>query len=408
MHSTAIRPRASTTLYLAFELGNTEWKLAMTTRIDQAPLVRTRAARALKPLDAEIVRAKAHFGLPASAPVCTCYEAGRDGFWLHRYLGHRGVRNSIVDSSSIEVNRRRRRTKTDRLDAARLVTMLMRAEGGEKQVWSVVNVPTSVEEDRRHVHRELLFARRDRGRPTNWIKGLLAAQGVPLATLREFPTHLQTARRWDGTPLPPLLCARLDREWDTVQAYTARIRALKHERCRLLRVTDDLAIARVRQLHQLRGVGIDSAWLYVMEFFAWRQFRNRRQVGGLAGLTDTHYQSGDLQHEQGISKAGNGWAWALAINTAWAWLRFQPKSQLARWYQRRFGKDSSRIRKIGIVALARKLLIAFWRYLDQGLLRRAPCCADNGVAGPPRFVTPAGSGPQLLAGLMGSALGTVR
>jgi transposase len=325
-------------------------------------------ARALRTLEAEIARAKAHFGLSATAPVCSCYEAGRDGFWLHRYLVSRGIANRIVDSSSIEVNRRRRRAKTDRLDAAKLVTMLIRAEGGEKKVWSVVNVPTSIEEDRRQVHRELLFARRDRGRHTNRMKGLLAGQGVPLAKLREFPTHLRGARRWDGTPLPPLLCARLEREWDTVQAYTTRIRALKHERRALLRVTDDPAIARVRQLNALRGIGIDSAWLYVMEFFAWRQFRNRRQVGGLAGLTGTPYQSGDLQHEQGISKAGNRWVRALAINTAWAWLRFQPKSQLARWYQKKFGKGNGRIRKIGIVALARKLLIAFWRYLDQGLL----------------------------------------
>ena len=368
MRPAATRPHAPPTLYLAFELGNTEWVLAMTTRMDQAPLRRQVSARALKTLETEVARAKAHFGLPATASVCSCYEAGRDGFWLHRYLVSRGIANRIVDSSSIEVNRRRRRTKTDRLDAAKLVTMLMRAEGGEQKVWSVVHVPTSLEEDRRQVHRELLFARRDRGRHTNRMKGLLVGQGVPLAKLREFPTHLRTARRWDGTPLPPLLCARLEREWETVQAYTTRIRALKHERRALLRVIDDPAIARVRQLNQLRGVGIDSAWLYVMEFFAWRQFRNRRQVGGLAGLTDTHYQSGDLAHEQGISKAGNRWVRALAINTAWAWLRFQPRSQLARWYQKKFGRGNSRIRKIGIVALARKLLIAFWRYLDYGLL----------------------------------------
>jgi len=368
MRTATTRPRVASTLYLAFELGNTEWVLAMTPTMDQTPLRRQIPARALKTLEAEIARAKAHFGLPGTAPVCSCYEAGRDGFWLHRYLVSRGIANRIVDSSSIEVNRRRRRTKTDRLDAAKLVTMLIRAEGGEKKVWSVVNVPTSIEEDRRQVHRELLFARRDRGRHTNRMKGLLASQGVPLAKLREFPEHVRTARRWDGTPLPTLLCARLEREWETVQAYTARIRALKRERRVLLRVTDDPAIARVRQLNQLRGIGIDSAWLYVMEFFAWRQFRNRRQVGGLAGLTDTHYQSGDLQHEQGISKAGNRWVRALAINTAWAWLRFQRRSQLARWYEKKFGKGNSRIRKIGIVALARKLLIAFWRYLDQGLL----------------------------------------
>jgi transposase len=367
MPPAATRPDGST-LFIAFELGNTEWKLAMTISLEHAPLVRAMPARALPTLTAELARAKAHFGLPPSAPVESCYEAGRDGFWLHRYLGSRGVANRIVDSSSIEVNRRRRRTKTDRLDACKLVTMLLRAAAGERKVWSVVNVPTPGAEDRRQIHRELLFARRDRGRHTNRIKGLLAAHGVPLLRIRELPTHLVQARLWDGTPLPPLLCARLEREWETVGTYTRRIRALKQARRAVLAASDDPAIAQVRQLTRLRGVGLDSAWLYVMEFFAWRQFRNRRQVGGLAGLADAHYQSGDLQHELGISKAGNRWVRALAIQTAWAWLRFQPHSQLARWYQRKFGTGNSRLRKIGIVALARKLLIAFWRYLDQGII----------------------------------------
>jgi transposase len=218
------------------------------------------------------------------------------------------------------------------------------------------------------VHRELLFARRDRSRHTNRIKGLLANHGVPLTRLRDLPTHLATARLWDGSTLPPLLRVRLEREWETVRDYTTRIRALKHERRALLRVTDGPAIAQGRRLNQLRGVGIDGAWLYVMEFFAWRQFRNRRQVGGLAGLTDTHYQSGESRHEQGISKAGNRWVRALAINTAWAWLRYQPQSVLAQWYRRKFGHGNSRLRKIGIVALARKLLIAFWRYLETGVV----------------------------------------
>ena len=155
MRPAATRPPVPSTLYVAFELGNTEWKLAMTTCLDSPPLVRTMPARVLKTLDTEIARAKAHFGLSAGAPVRSCYEAGRDGFWLDRYLGSRGVTNSIVDSSSIEVNRRRRRTKTDRLDACKLVTMLFRADAGEQKVWSVINVPTLAEEDRRQVHREL-------------------------------------------------------------------------------------------------------------------------------------------------------------------------------------------------------------------------------------------------------------
>lgn len=367
----ATRPHASdasSTLSVAFELGNAEWMLAMTTRIDQPPLVRSIPARGLPRLQAELLRAKTHFGLSPNAPVQSCYEAGRDGFWLHRYLESVHVTNSVVDSSSIEVNRRRRRAKTDRLDAGKLVTMLLRAAGGEKQVWSVVHVPTLDAEDRRHVHRELMGARRDRVRRTNRIKGLLASQGVPLVRIQELPTHLLTARLWDGTALPARLEARLRREWVAIQQDTQRIRALRKERRVLLKATEDDAIAQVHRLTQLRGVGLDTAWLYVMEFFAWRQFKNRRQVGGLAGLTDTHYQSGDLQHEQGISKAGNRWVRAVIINTAWAWLRFQPTSALTQWYQRRFGGGTSRVRKIGIVALARKLLIAFWRYLDADLL----------------------------------------
>jgi transposase len=191
---------------------------------------------------------------------------------------------------------------------------------------------------------------------------------VPLDRIKELPAHLEAARLWDGSSLPPRLRERLLREWQTILNYTTRIRALKHERRAVLRTSEDPAIVQVRQLHRLRGVGIDGAWLYVMEFFSWRQFRNRRQVGGLAGLTDAHYQSGDVAHQQGISKAGNRWVRALAINTAWAWLRFQPRSALTQWYRRKFGGGNSRLRKIGIVALARKLLIAFWRYLDQGVV----------------------------------------
>lgn len=361
------RPRAHETLYVAFELGNTEWSLAMTPRLDRPALVHRLPARDLPAVEAAMARARTHFHL-RTGPVLSCYEAGRDGFWLHRYLTSRGIGNVVVDSSSIEVNRRRRRAKTDRLDAQKLVTMLIRATSGEAKVWSVLRVPAVGDEDHRHVHRELLTARRDRARHVNRIKGLLASQGVALPTLRALPRQLAAARLWDGTALPPCLRARLAREWESVSEDSARIRLLVQERRTLLRETRDPAIAQVRQLHQLRGVGLDGAWLYVMEFFAWREFRNRRQVGGLAGLTDTHFQSGDLAHQQGISKAGNRWVRALAVNTAWAWLRYQPQSTLARWYHERFGAGPSRLRKIGIVALARKLVIAFWRYLEQGIV----------------------------------------
>jgi len=300
--------------------------------------------------------------------VLSCYEAGRDGFWLHRALTAQGVTNLVVDSSSIEVNRRRRRAKSDRLDVRKLLTMLLRYATGERRVWHVVHVPTPAEEDRRQLHRELLTTKRDRARVTNRIKGLLASQGVRLATLARFGIELPAVRTWDGTPLPPALTTRLEREWQKVLQLTRQIRTLEAERRELLHTSADPAVRQVRQLLALRAIGLESAWLYVMEFFSWRQFANRREVGGLAGLTPTPYQSGDLQREQGITQAGNRLVRAMAIEIAWAWLRWQPESALARWYNARFGHGSSRVRRIGIVALARKLLVELWRYLETGVV----------------------------------------
>jgi transposase len=356
------------TLYLAFELGNRDWKLGFTTGFGQPPRERTIGARDVAALAAEITQARRRFALPAGARVCSCYEAGRDGFWLHRALTHQGIANLVVDSSSIEINRRARRAKSDRLDVRKLLTMLLRYDAGERRVWHVVHVPTPAEEDRRQLHRELLFTKRDRARITNRIKGLLASQGVPLLTLQRFTVQLPELRTWDGTPLAPGLAARVEREWAKVQVLSEQIRGLAAERRELLRTGTDPAVRQVRQLLALRAIGPESAWLYVMEFFSWRQFANRREVGALAGLTPTPYQSGDSHHEKGIAKAGNRHIRAMAIEIAWAWLRFQPASALAQWYTARFGHGSSRVRRIGIVALARKLLIALWRYLETGVV----------------------------------------
>jgi transposase len=356
----------TSTLYLAFELGNRDWKLGFTTGFGQPPRERTIAARDLLAFAAEITLAKRRFALPPAAPVQSCYEAGRDGFWLHRALTTQGIRNVVVDSSSIEVNRRQRRAKTDRLDVRKLVTMLMRYARGERHVWHVVHVPTPDAEDRRQLHRELVTTKRDRTRVTNRIKGLLASQGVSLATLAHFGSELRAVRTWEGTPLPPALTRRLERAWQKVLHLTQQIRALEAERRELLRTGTEPAIRQVRQLLALQAIGVESAWLYVMEFFSWRQFANRREVGALAGLTPTPQQSGDQQRELGITQAGNRLVRAMAIEIAWAWLRFQPESALARWYTARFGHGSSRVRKIGIVALARRLLIELWRYLETG------------------------------------------
>jgi transposase len=356
------------TLYLAFELGKNTWKLGFTIGVAQPPRERTIPAGALDMLQQEITRAKQRFGLPADAGVVSCYEAGRDGFWLHRYLVAQGVTNHVIDSASIEVNRRQRRAKTDRLDVHKLLTMLLRHRAGEKKVWSVVRVPSVAEEDRRQLHRELTTAKQDRTRVLNRMQGLLAGYGVQLALQGDVATQLEQAQQWDGSPLPAALLRRLKRAWQQVGFLTTHIQTLEAERRALLRRREDPAVEQVRQLFTLRGIGVNSAWLYVMEFFAWRDFQTPKQVGALAGLTPTPYQSGQSRRELGIAKAGNRHIRAMAIEIAWAWRRFQPHSALSQWYERRFGAGSARLRKLGIVALARKLLIALWRFLKTGAL----------------------------------------
>jgi transposase len=356
------------TLSLAFELGKNTWKLGFTIGVAQQPRERTIPAGDVARLQQEIARAKQRFGLPEDARIVSCYEAGRDGFWLHRYLVAHNVQNHVIDSASIEVNRRQRRAKTDRLDVRKLLTMLLRHMAGERKVWSVVRVPSIEEEDRRQLHRELTTAKQDRTRVINRIQGLLAGHGVQLALQGDVDAQLEQAHQWDGSPLPPALLSRLKRAWQQVGFLTTHIQTLEAQRRAVLRRREDAVVDQVRQLFTLRGIGVNSAWLYVMEFFAWRDFQTPKQVGALAGLTPTPSQSGESRRELGIAKAGNRHMRAMAIEIAWAWRRFQPDSALSQWYERRFGHGSARLRKIGIVALARKLLIALWRFLKTGVL----------------------------------------
>jgi transposase len=355
-------------LYMAMELSEKKWKLGFTVGFGQSPRLRDVEAQELAGLAKEIWQAKERFGLPKNAPVCSCYEAGRDGFWLHRFLLAQGVNNLVVDSASIEVNRRKRRAKTDRMDVGKLLTMLMRYHQGEKKVWSIVHVPSLENEDQRQLHRELMALKAEQTHHTNRIKGLLTSQGVRLFHKKDFLSDLETVRLWDGALLPSGLQARLKREYERYELVKQQINTLELEREEVLRTSSAPAVEQVRQLLKLRGIGINSAWVYVMEFFAWRGFRNRREVGCLAGLTPTPYQSGESAREQGISKAGNRCIRAIAIEIAWSWLRFQPDSQLSCWYQQRFGKGKTRVRRIGIVALARRLLVELWQYLETGAI----------------------------------------
>ena len=372
VHSTKRKPVASDTtvtgvLYLAFELGWNEWKLAFATAPADNPRLRSIGGRNTQALMQEIAKAKKRFGLPDDAPVRSCYEAGRDGFWLHRFPESQRINNQVVDSSSIEVKRRGRRQKTDRLDAGKLLSMLMRWHHGERNVWSIVQIPSVADEDRRQLHRDLLELKAQRTQHGNRIKGLLASCGLGVTGIdKQFAEVLAKLRTWDGQPVPPELQQRLCREHQRWQLVDRQIKDLENERARKIRTSKDPSVAKVRWLLRLRGIGANSAWLYVMEFFGWRRLRNRRQVAALAGLTPTPYRSGDSEQEQGISKAGNRRLRTMAVEIAWCWLHYQPTSALSVWYRQRFATGSSRQRRIGIVALARKLLIGLWRFLETG------------------------------------------
>ncbi len=356
------------TLFVAFELSEKKWKLGFTTGPGQKPRERTVTARDQDRVLDEIASAKRRLKLSETAPVVSCYEAGRDGFWLHRFLEAHGITNHVVDSSAIEVSRRQRRAKSDGLDVRKLLSMLMRYEQGERQVWRVVNVPSVEAEDQRHLHRDLETLKRERGSTTTRIKGLLSSQGIQVTSLTKLPEQLDAMRLWDGSPIPPGLRQRVLRVYAHHQFLSEQIAEVEAARRARLRTSTDASIDQIRQLMLLKGIGINGSWLLVMEFFGWREFKNRREVGGLAGFTPTPYQSGESAREQGISKSGNRHVRWMTTELAWSWLRFQPDSALSIWFRERFGSGGKRLRRIGIVAVARKLLIALWRFLKTGVV----------------------------------------
>ena len=353
---------------MAFEMGQQWWKVGFTTGVGQRPRTRRIAAGAMEVVLTEVARAKARFGLPEATPVISCYEAGRDGFWLHRYLTAHGVTNHVVDSSSIEVDRRARRSKTDQLDLGGLLTLLARYQAGDRRCWRVVRVPSVEDEDARQLHRTRETLQEDRTRLINRLKATLAVLGLRLRVTRDFIERVDRVTVPDGSAIPPGARQRLARDWALLQAVEQQLEELDTARDALpIDPTTPLGRA-VERLQTLRAIGPAGAWVLATEIFGWREIRNGRQLGALVGLVPALYQSGETRRDRGITRAGNQHVRRLMVQLAWGWLRWQGTSALSQWYQARFATGGPRLRRIGIVALARKLLVALWRYVDQDVL----------------------------------------
>jgi len=349
-------------LYMAFELGEKNWKLSLGDGA-RSPSRYTLAAGDTAALLECIAKAKARCGLAPEARVRSCYEAGRDGFWLHRWLMAQGIDNIVVDSASIEVNRRARRAKTDRLDGDKLLSMLIRYYADEPRVWSVVRVPTPEEEDARRAHRELGRLGHERTAHINRIRALLVLNNLRV----KYVGGRLWQRWWTGhaQELAPGVRAEIERESERLFLVKKQMDTIEVAQRQSVAAGSEPQVAR---LAQLRGIGMSSGWVLAKELFGWRRFRNRREVAGCLGLTPSPYASGESETEQGISKAGNRRVRALMVELAWSWLRYQPQSELSQWFARRFASGGKRMRRVGIVALARRLAIALWRYLEDGLI----------------------------------------
>ena len=359
------------TVYVAIELSKAKWKLGVLLPGSLRLSRYTISGGDVDALREYLARWRAK-GAAAGKPVriICCYEAGYDGHWLHRWLSNEGVINYEIDPASIQVNRRARRAKTDSIDIDQLMGTLLRYVRGEPRVCSMVRVPTPEDEDRRRVSRERKRLQKERTQHTNRISGLLHGQGIrdAMPLKRDFIATLDQMRTGDGRLLPPKLRAEIVREHERLCLVNKQLSELERmSKAEVKAAAPGSAGEKIKQLAELRGIGLVAGCDLVNEVF-YRTFDNRRQVGSFIGMVNSPYQSGPRNCDQGISKAGNKRARVLSIQLAWLWLKHQPESELSRWFQARVGKLKGRIRRIHIVALARKLMIALWKYLTTGLV----------------------------------------
>lgn len=360
------------TVFMAFELSKATWKVGIVVPGSRKMSRYTVSGGDTVAVGALIAKARDKAAVRRSAPVkvVSCYEAGYDGFWLHRWLERQGVINHVLDPASIEVNRRKRRAKTDRIDLEKLMRVILAHCRGEPRVCSVVHAPSVAEEDAKRRHRERQRLIKERGAHINRIKALLHGQGIrdvnPLG--RRFLGALGAWRTGDGHDVPAALKAEIVREHARLMLVAGQIADLEAEiHAAIQRAPAGSTAAKAVQLIRLKSIGEATAQVLANEIY-YRDFANRRQVGGYLGLTGTPFDSGQARREQGISKAGNPRARTTMIELAWFWLEHQPDSELSRWFRQRVGDLKGRVRKIAIVALARKLAIALWRYLETGVV----------------------------------------
>jgi transposase len=316
-----------------------------------------------------VLKQKAFARTGKSFPIIVIQEAGLDGFWIHRVLQNEGIESHVVDPASIATSRRRRRAKTDRIDGEALLRTLLAYKRGEPRVCAMVKAPAPEEEDRRRLCRERKVLIAERVEHINRIKGLLFSQGVsgyePLR--RDRRRRLDELRTGDGRPLPMHLKVQISRELDRLELLLEQIKAVEAERDALLAEQQVAAPGPVAMLLDIKGVGPEFAAILWLEGL-FRHFDNRRQIASYAGLAPTPWQSGSVDREQGVSKTGNPRLRTTLIQLAWLWLRHQPQSALALWFEERVRRNGGRLKKTTIVALARKLLIALWKYVTAGVV----------------------------------------
>lgn len=351
-------------LFMVLELSNKKWKVGFGD--GSRDRYRNVQARDLAGLVREVEVAKKKLGLRADAHVVSGFEAGRDGMWIDRFLKKQGYENVVMDPASIEVSRHARNRKTDRLDAEKLLRALLRGKlWGDKKAFSAVCVPSEEQEAQMRVERERERLVKEHGAHRARIKSLCILHGVDV----KHPAKVVVGelRDWEGKPFAQSLVKELCHEQDRLRLVDEQLKHLEEEQAVAVKEARTVGAAKAAKLCRLKAVGLQSGWLLSHECFAWRTFRNRKKLGAFAGLTGTPYDSGDTLREQGISKAGSRRVRTTMIELAWGWLRWQRGSTLAKWFRDRYeGVGSSRSKRKGIVALARKLLIALWKYLEQG------------------------------------------